>query len=273
MLTKVLSSRRCTKLMPWTEAARRTVEHTLPSGIIAEKTEVVPLAVRPAPPRPSDIQKHDFVRILFIGSSNYGGEFYSKGGHEVLEAYRILREKLGEQVELVFRCWIPDEFRERSQSMPGLHVVSETLPRDAFDRLFWESDIFFFPSHNTPGMAYLEAMRFGLPIVGRNLWANNELVKDGKHGFLVEPSEKIPYYLPGYVPNWSMDDGPFLPYMKMVDDRVIADFVDRLTRLVESKSLRDRMGVACKKEVEEGYASIGRRNHALKRIYEESMTR
>jgi len=273
MLTKVLASRYCTKVIPWTYAARETLEHVLPSQAISAKTEVVRLAVRPAPPRPADIEKHGTARILFIGSSNFGGEFYSKGGLEVLEAYRLLREKMGDQVELHFRCWMPNELRDRYASTPGLHIISELLPRDSFDRLFWESDIFLFPSHNTPGMAFLEAMRFGLPIVGRDIWANNELVKDGVHGFLVRPSEKVPYYLPGFVPNWSMDDGPFLPYMKMIDERVVADLVERLVRLVEDESLRRRMGDAGRKEVEEGQASIGRRNAALKRIYEESAKR
>jgi glycosyltransferase involved in cell wall biosynthesis len=273
MLTKVLASRYCTKIMPWTDAARKTLEYVLPSETVSTKTEVVRLAVRPAPPKPADIEKHDNVRILFMGSSNYGGEFYSKGGLDVLEAYRLLRGKMGDQVELYFRCWMPDELRDRYASTPGLHTLSELLPRDSLDRLFWESDMFLFPSHNTPGMAFLEAMRFGLPIVGRDLWANNELVKDGVHGFLVKPSENVPYYLPGFVPNWSMDDGPFLPYMKKIDERVVADLVDRLARLVEDENLRKRMGDAGRKEVEEGQASVGRRNAALRRIYEESAKR
>lgn len=273
MLTKVLSSRYCRKLIPWTDAAKKTVEHVLPSKDIAEKTEVVRLAVRPAPPRPTDIEKSDKVSILFIGSSNYKGEFYSKGGLEVLESYRVLREKLGDKVELKFRCWMPDELRDRYASTPGLHMITDVLPRDVFDRLFWESDIFLFPSHHTPGMAILEAMRFGLPVVTKDLWANGELVKDEVHGFLVKPSEKIPYYLPGFVPNWSMDNGPFLPHMKKLDDRVIVDLVDRLTILVDSENLRKRMGEAGRREVEEGEASIAKRNASLRRIYEEASGR
>jgi len=273
MIAKVLSSRNCKKVIPWTEAAKKTVEHLLPSKDIADKTEVVRLAIRPAPPRPSDIEKHDTVRLLFMGSSNYRGEFYSKGGLDVLESYRKLREQMGDKVELNFRCWMPDELRDRYASTPGLHVLSSVLPRDVLDRLFWESDIFLFPSHHTPGMAFLEAMRFGLPVVAKDLWANRELVKPDVHGFLVKPSEDVPYYLPGFVPNWSMDDGPFLPYMKTIDERVVADLVERLTRLVEDERLRKQMGAACRKEVEEGLASIDRRNAALKRIYEESAKR
>ncbi len=272
-LVKVLSSRYCREAIPWTEAARKTIEHLVPSKEVEKKTEVVRLAVRPAPPKPNDIEKHDRVRILFMGSSNYRGEFYSKGGLEVLEIYRRLRDRMGDSVELTFRCWMPDELRGKYASTPGLHVLSDMLPRDMLDRLFWDSDIFLFPSHHTPGMAFLEAMRFGLPIVTRDLWANSELVKNGVHGYLVKPSEKIPYYLPGNVPNWSMDDGPFLPYMKMIDDRVVVDFVEKLSSLASSESTRKGMGAAGRREVEEGDASLSRRNAAYRRIYEEAARR
>jgi len=270
MLTKQLSSKYCRKIIPWTEASRRTVEGLLESKKVSEKTEVVRLAIRPAPPKPRDIQKSEKVRILFVGSSNYRGEFWSKGGHEVLETYRVLREKLGESVELNFRCWMPEDLRAEYASIPGLHMITDVMPREEFDRLFWESDIFLFPSHNTPGMVFLEAMRFGLPVVTKDIWANREIIEDGVNGFLVKPSERVPYYLPGYVPNWSMDDGPFLPYMKMQDPRVIEDLVDRLVKLIESEGLRRKMGDAGKKEVEEGKASVKVRNAKLRRIYEEA---
>ena len=101
-------------------------------------------------------------------------------------------------MELVFRCWMPDELGPRYSSLPGLTQRADILPREELDRLLLESDIFLFPSHNTPGMAFLEAMRFGLPIVGKNIWANPEIVEDGVTGFLVEPSDKdYQYYLPG----------------------------------------------------------------------------
>ena len=270
VLAKQLESRYCRKLLPWSEASRRTVEIMFPQKEIMDKTEVLRLAIRPAPPRSSDIPKHDAVRILFVGSSNFKGEFWSKGGYEVLESYKRLRDKLGDSVELVFRCWMPDEMRDRYASVPGLHSITDVLPRDAFDRLFWESDIFLFPAHNTPGMAFLEAMRFGLPIVGKSVWGNSEIVEDGVSGYLVDPSEKVPYYVSGSVPNWGGDDSPFLQYMRIHDERVINDLVDRLTLLVESENLRKSMGEAGRRAVEDGHASISKRNEQLRKIYEEA---
>ena len=46
-----------------------------------------------------------------------------------------------------------------------------------------------------------------------------------------------------------------------------------MMRLVESENLRERMGAAGRKEVEEGKASVSNRNAALRRIYEEAARR
>jgi len=116
-------------------------------------------------------------------------------------------------------------------------------------------------------------MRFGLPVVGKDLWANREIVQDGVQGFLVKPSEKVPYLLPGEVPGWGGDDSDFLKHMKVRDDRVIKDLVEASSKLVESAALRARMGAAGRKEIEDGGASIKKRNEALRRIYEEAAAR
>jgi len=273
VLTKQLSSRYCRKLMPWTDAARRGLEAVLPNEVLKERTEVVRLAMRPAPPRPKDIEAHGAVRILFVGSVNFGGEFWSKGGLEALESYRLLREKHGDAVELMFRCWMPDDMRSQYASVPGLHVLSGLLPRDELDRLFWSSDVFLFPAHNSPGLAFLDAMRFGLPVVGKDLWSNRETVTDGVTGYLVDPSRQVPYLLPGEVPNWGGDDTPFVEFMRRRDDAVVSALVDRLSKLVADEGLRRRMGDAGRKEVESGKLSIGRRNAQLTRIYEQASRR
>ncbi len=272
ILLKQLSSSYCRKIMPWTEAARKGILQCLPGPEIERKVEVVRLAIRPAPEKPSNIVKGSSVRILFVGSSNFAREFWSKGGMEVLESFKLLRERLGKDVELVFRCWIPEEIKSRYAQIPGITFVDRMLSREELNRLFWESDMFLFPSHNTPGMAYLEAMRFGLPIVTKDVWANNEVVVDGVNGLLVRPSEAVPYVIEGGIPNWTGDDGPFLQYMMRQDKRVINDLADAMQRLAESKALRERMGSAGENEILHGKLSVGTRNKKLERIYRDALS-
>jgi glycosyltransferase involved in cell wall biosynthesis len=58
------------------------------------------------------------------------------------------------------------------------------------ERAFATSDIFVLPSY-TEGfsMSVLEAMAHGLPIVATRVGALPEIIKEGEHGFLVDPGD------------------------------------------------------------------------------------
>jgi glycosyltransferase involved in cell wall biosynthesis len=62
-------------------------------------------------------------------------------------------------------------------------------PKDGIElaNLFLQSHVFVMPySHEAFGMAYLEAMAFGMPVVGSTNGALKEFVKSGQNGFLIE---------------------------------------------------------------------------------------
>ena len=62
-------------------------------------------------------------------------------------------------------------------------------PKDGNElaNLFLQSHVFVMPySHEAFGMAYLEAMAFGMPVVGSSSGAVKEFVKPGQNGFLIE---------------------------------------------------------------------------------------
>jgi len=65
-------------------------------------------------------------------------------------------------------------------------VIHGSIPPDAVDALYKSADVFALPAENeTYGMAYVEAMAAGLPIVA---WMSGNvpyLVRDGKQGLLV----------------------------------------------------------------------------------------
>jgi glycosyltransferase involved in cell wall biosynthesis len=57
-------------------------------------------------------------------------------------------------------------------------------------RLLSQSHVFIMPySHEGFGMAYLEAMAFGLPVLGSTAGAVKEFVEPGVNGFLIEPHD------------------------------------------------------------------------------------
>ena len=64
--------------------------------------------------------------------------------------------------------------------------------RDDVDEILCAADAFVLPSHYEAfGLAALEAMACGVPIVASNVGGVPELVEDGKTGFLVGPDEYV----------------------------------------------------------------------------------
>ena len=60
-------------------------------------------------------------------------------------------------------------------------------------RYFSSSHVLLMPfSHEGFGIAYLEAMAFGLPAIGSSKGATKEIIQHGHNGFLVSPEDRVP---------------------------------------------------------------------------------
>jgi len=114
-----------------------------------------------------------------------------KGFSYVIDAVNMLREKYP-QIRLTIAGGEGDaetELKQQVQDLKlgdvvtfsGYYVFEEIAPR------YRQADVFVFPSNNE-GMSnnMLEAMASGLPIVMTPTGGAEELVEDGKNGFLVE---------------------------------------------------------------------------------------
>ena len=133
---------------------------------------------------------------------------------------------------------------------------------------FKSADIFLLPAHNTPFSGFLDAMSYELPVVTIDAWANSEIVEDGKTGFVVRRSEKIPYYVENFIPNFG--SSRFQQAIRTPDPQVVGELVEKVSILIDYPQLRKRMGKAGRWEVEEGRFSIERRNRQLKQILDEA---
>lgn len=269
LIEKVLSSEYCKKIICWTEAAKKTVLYNLNCKHFAHKVEVVRLTV----PKKHLTKEHDHkekIKLLFVGSANIPGEFEYKGGKEVLEAFLILRKKYS-NLELVIRSDIPKAIKARYKSLDNLKLFEGIIPWEQLEREFMSADVFLFPSHATPGLAILDAMSYELPVITTDVWANPEMVKNGKTGFFIEKSRRVPYYTENFIPNWSYNPASkFMRTIKAVDPKVVEELVKKTSILIEDEELRMRMGRAGRKETEIGKFSIEERNKKLKKIFDEA---
>jgi starch synthase len=128
-------------------------------------------------------KRYDSQEILFIGV-----EFERKGGQQLLQAFRAVREAYPAAVLHIVgprKLNIP---RQLDANVRYHGFLSKRAPhdRELLQELFNRSCLFVMPSLYEPfGIAPLEAMANGIPAIVSNEWALRELVTPGLTGELV----------------------------------------------------------------------------------------
>lgn len=272
VIEKALASKYCKKIMPWSDIARKTLILNLDYKKFEHKIETVRLAV---PPK-HFTKKHnnDKIKLLFVGTANAYNIYSSfdlKGGKEVLEAFSILDKKYS-NLELVMRSHIPHDLMKKYKNLSNnMRILDKVLPWNVLEEEFKSADIFLFPGHSTPGMTILDAMSYEMPIITTDVWGNPELVEDGKTGFLIKKSRKVPYFMKSpkgviyYTP-------AFFRAIRKTDHDVARELAKKASVLIENNALRLKMGRNARREIETGIFSIQKRNEKLKSIFDEATT-
>jgi glycosyltransferase involved in cell wall biosynthesis len=149
--------------------------HTIHAGPNFDPDRIPARAARPADAPPT---------VLFVGRA-----FERKGGPLLLDAFARVRERIPAARLLVVG---PDD---RGIERPGvtlLGFVDKETPSGwaALCDAYAKADVFCLPTRFEPfGIAFLEAMFFGLPCIGPDEWAVPEMVRDGVTGRLVPPGD------------------------------------------------------------------------------------
>lgn len=252
IIKKYLNQDSCKKILAWTEAAKKSVVDALGDKEIEKKIEVV----YPAIPFPVyKKKKHNKIVLLFVGRY-----FYSKGGVQTLEVFDQLTKEF-DNVEAIFVSQTPKEFIEKYSNNHKIKFYSLMSKEKLFREIFPESDIFVYPGFSdTFGFAMVEAMAFGLPIVSAKRFAREEIVDDGKTGFLIDVPN-LKYKLPKAR---NIQDG--IPLIK--GEQFMRDFKMQVRKLIVDEKLRKKMSSASKREVKSGKFSMKERDMKLKRIFE-----
>ncbi len=123
-------------------------------------------------------------RLLFVGK-----RFDRKGGPQLLEAFRRVRAQRPDA-----ELWIvgPSEPLEPQDGVTSFGLIRRDTPAGEaeIDRLYREATAFVLPSIHEPfGIAFLEAMSYGLPCVGSSSCAMPEIIADGVTGFVAPPGD------------------------------------------------------------------------------------
>lgn len=115
--------------------------------------------------------------ILFVGT-----DWRRKGGPELVEAFRRIRDKHPDAVLDIVGC-SPD-IQEQ-----GVNIIGR-VPRDEIHRYMSQARMFVLPTiHEAFGIVLVEALHFGLPIVSTTVGAVPEMVMHDVNGYLVQPGD------------------------------------------------------------------------------------
>ena len=259
ILKSRLESKDCKGVLVWTDAARESLLRSLKAKDFENKVRVVHLAVPSG--RVSKKTQSGLKKVLFVGSTNFPGDFHHKGGKEVLRAFEMIsRER--EDVEFLMRSFIPSEFSEAIKRVRNLTLIQEPISWGRMEELFATADIFVFPSHHTPAMVLLDAMSYGLPIVTTDVWANREMILDGVNGILVTPPEEIRYEDEFRNPLWGERRTAEM-ISKRTFESVAVQTAEAINILLDDDTLRRRLGEAGREMTTNGAFSVKTRNDAL----------
>jgi len=260
LIRRTLEGDACKRILPWTEAARQSLLRTIPHGRWTEKTEVLYPCIDAGRFKVAKRNERKHVELLFVG-----GGFYEKGGVETIEAFKLLREKYDVGLTMVSKY--DEATLARYGNEPGLRLMSK-VPQEELDAIYDRADVFVMPTHyDTFGLVYLEAMARGLPCVGTTQFSVPEIVQEHKTGLLVRNhvSRFDETFAP--IPGMNPYNGRLLERTKTPPPWAVQELAEKLGTLIESRTLRQRLGRNGRREVETGRFSVKTYRQTMKSIY------
>jgi len=122
-------------------------------------------------------KKYDEQNILFVGI-----DWKRKGGPDLIEAFKIVQENYPNATLTIVGA--SPQINE-----PNCEIVGK-VPPQKLKKYYEMATLFCMPTYVEPfGIVFLEAMQAQLPIVGTNVGAVPDFLKNGWNGWLVEPGD------------------------------------------------------------------------------------
>jgi glycosyltransferase involved in cell wall biosynthesis len=184
------------------------------------------------------------LKLLYISQ---GVSFISKGGLEILEAFKKLRNAGYSNIVLTIITSISEvdiSLVEDIKKIEGITLYDFTFSYEALTALYADSHILLHPtSHDSFGLTILEALKAGLPVLASKLYNIPELIKDGINGFLTEPHYWL--YDSGYIPNPKVwNNMRKTVHSNQICDRIVSFLYNSILLLYNDRNLLEKMSMS-----------------------------
>ena len=191
------------------------------------------------------------IRLVFINSwCQIPNNFYVRGGLDLLEAFAILHERYP-QLRLTLRTGLPSlpEHYHRILEKGWVRVIDRFLSGEEMAALLADSHIFLLPAARVHIVSVLQAMSHGLAVVASDGWGIEEYVDHERNGLVVRGRYGKVSWADETAGMLRENYGP----MYRPDRDVVEGLVQAVSRLVEDRQLRRRLGRAARRDVETTY--------------------
>jgi len=260
IVKRLLKSRNCKKILPWTEAAKKSLLTEIDDPEIIKKIELLPFALKIN--KFKSKRKNNHINILFIGRY-----FRAKGGYIAVEVINELTKKYPNIYGTIISD-TPKKVLEKYKKNRRIKFSNLVSPDTLMKEIYPSADIFLYPGFSdTFGFTLVEAMSFKLPIVTFEGFARDEIVIDNKSGFIIKKGKN--------EVDWMefMEKKPPIERLKETNrkNKYIKNAIEKTEILVKDEKLRKKMGENGYNLVNDGKFSIKERNKRLEKIYREAL--
>ena len=194
----------------------------------------------------------DEVVALFVGRLSFHAKAHPHAMYLGLEA---AAKRTGRKVALIQCGWFANDaiataFRAGAKAFaPSVRALFTDGRNPSARAQSWAAaDLFVTLSDNvqeTFGLAPIEAMAAGLPVVATDWDGYRDTVRDGHDGYLIPTAMPAPGYGSGFALGHESEDLSYDRYIGAVCRMISVDLdllADRLAELVASEELRSRLG-------------------------------
>jgi glycosyltransferase involved in cell wall biosynthesis len=233
---------------------------------LLNKVSVIHPAVRRFPDERIKFEDRP-IQLLF------SGDFFRKGGINAVDAFERAQERFP-KIRLTLCCSEKIDFHTPNAELRKTYLAKIAsnasidlrgrVPREEFvQRFLPEADVYLVPTYaETFGMAVLEAMACGRPIISTNVFAIPEMVTDEVSGLLVDIRRfDTDAMFRGYVVDTVPTD-----FSEVMTNGIY----ERVCRLAESRELRIRLGSAAVAAARSLF-SFERRNREIGELYQRAV--
>lgn len=258
-----LSHTNCKAVLPWSEAAQKTLALFLGDQYheISSKVKVIYPAVQRQEKRANFENTDQTFKMLFVGKDGI-----RKGLKQLLAAVELLSQDYP-QVRLDVISNTPLELCRKYSHLESVRFLPPNFSRDELIKNFFlKSHLFVMPTlADTFGMVFLEALSCGLPVMCTRQFSSPEIVEDGSDGILLS-NEQL--FLDRSVMPERLAESDY----QLDDDennRIVNSLVENITRLIDNPSILRSMSQCAPKKFEKGGKfSIEKRNDELIKVFE-----